>query len=286
MGGFVLGLRSWLIFIFFATSLSTSPNLLLGGPHQIEPLLQSLRQTDYEFQYFISGLTSVSKIKFNRGVPNHFSPFMNTITVSTSMNDGRNRIKDFGQLGNLNFGTLAHEAFHAYQYNIVTRDSRYKSHKLWMTSRAQHIFGRIPEGKRSTALEEAYAVYLDNLVQSKIFTEGIFRRMTEENCHSTLDLVEKLWASTWDHQVYGYYYRDSFFEYWQDRFHGAWIYLSRGAEAYKAFAGGDDVIYTKIDLPDLDRKWIAANLLEGKISKDAKKTFERYWPAESCEDFY
>ena len=81
------------------------------------------------------------------------------------------------------------------------------------------------------------------LVQEGRLQKIFDRSRTEENCEKKIKLVERLWESTWNQDVSGYYYRDSVGEYWADKMKGLKILITKGRKAYKDWEKREKAIY-------------------------------------------
>jgi len=253
-----------------------------NAQRQVKPFLKSLERTPYAFDFIRSGLNSVHSVKFDDGVNNQYQTFFNRIILQKSMGTAAGKIKDFSELGSVNFGTLAHESFHAYKANFIDAEPRFEGLKSFMARRAENLYRSIPESKRAVTLEEAYAVFIGWVLQAHDGTLQGFRRLNDENCERQLARMENVWSIIWNSQVNGYWYRDSVPEYWADKLRGIGILIGQGWDAYHEFENREGAIAVEENLGELDRRWVSYNVFEGTISPSFQHTFKDEIAKLSC----
>jgi hypothetical protein len=236
---------------------------------QTAPLLESLRGSLYEFRFLVEGLKSVHSFGFKDDTTAKYQPFLNRMVLGVGVADEAHRLRSFSAISLSDFGTLAHESFHAYKANFIDRDESLKPLKLWMKRRAYVLYGELSANKRETALEEAYAVFIDNAITARISAVNSMKRATPENCERYYQTAQHIWKIGWGASVVGYFYRDSVSEYWADKFRGFFRRLSGGD-----VEGEDRAIEVSESLTAIDKAWIAENLLERKVSPSFARTFE------------
>lgn len=267
-----------LILTFGATSNLFAQN----AQRQVKPFLKSLESTPYHFDFIRAGLNSIHSVKFEDGVNNQYQTFFNRIIFQKSMNDGTGKILTYDKLSPIEFGTLAHESFHAFKANYIDVESRFEPLKKFVERRAQNLYRSVPEHKRAVTLEEAYASFIGWVLQAHEGTMRGFARLKPENCEHSLAGMERIWNGSWNSQVNGYWYRDSVGEYWADQFRGIGILIGEGMGAYKKFLNEENSVPVEEDLQDLDRRWVAYNVFEGTISPSFKDTFKEELAKAQC----
>ncbi|HND86536.1 MAG TPA: hypothetical protein PLU50_12035 [Pseudobdellovibrionaceae bacterium] len=262
--------------------MSTSTVFAVDAQREVKPFLGSLKSTPYEFTYMKDGLSSVHAVNFSSGMTNEYQPFFNRIVLQTTMNDGTGRIKTLKNLGASDFGTLGHEAFHAYKANYIEVDSRFSHLKYFLSRRADNLYRSIPAEKRAVTLEEAYASFIGWVLQGHQSTLQALGRLNAENCESGLKNMERIWKATWNSKVSGYWYHDSIAEYWSTQASGIGILIGKGWKAFQDWRNQEDVQMVDEDLQELDRRWVGYNIFEGTISEDFGRTFEKAIKALNC----
>ncbi len=250
---------------------------------EVKPFLLSLESTPYNLNYYRLGLGSVHALEFSDGMENKYQPFFNRIVVQRSMNDGIDRLKRMEALSSGDFGTLGHEAFHAFKANYIEISNSLSHMKRFMERRAQNLYRSIPEGKRAVTLEEAYASFIGWVLQGHVSTAQMIRKQNPETCVEGIERLKRIWSVTWNSKVTGYWYRDSVPEYWMDQFKGIKILLTEGSKSYRDWNNRDGAIMVEEDLGSLDRRWISFNILAGKISEDFDRSFAEELKALNCE---
>ena len=241
-----------------------------AAPWQINPFIKSLKGSVYEFNFLVEGLKSVHSFNFEKSTRAQYQEFFNRMTLGLGVDDGAQRIQVLEKMEPIDLGTLAHESFHAFKANLIEVRPEYLKLKLWMKRRARIVFGNLSQAKAETALEEAYAVFIDNAISARMNGGRMLKKLTPEKCARHLKRAEEFWEGSWRAEVSGYYYRDGIGEYWADRFSTLMATLSgRGAPNN----GGDRAIFTDASISELDKEWIAKNILEGKVAPSFAQTF-------------
>lgn len=239
-----------------------------------EAFIQDLlrQHTFYAFPFWVQGLSSVSRIEFDSDRVNQYRWFLNAMTLDDSMSDESGRLLTVDEMGPMSLGTLAHESYHAYLQNFVRQHSAFRNQKEWLSRRATALYRELPKGKAETALEEAYASFLDISITSHRTVSRILklRATDEEQCERSIQLGERLWKSTWDQPVYGYYYRESVGEYWTDQAKRIWARV-RGVDDGLPV---DGAYFVETSLNQVDRNWVAHELFRGRIQNDFDASFE------------
>lgn len=250
---------------------------------QTEPFLNSIRNTPMDFRYVREGLTSIHSVRFGNDAINQYQQFFNRMTLGMSMNDGAKRIKTLDKLSTIDLGTLLHESFHAFKANHMDQDPAYKNYLSWFNARADVIFEDLPRDKRRVALEEAYASFIGLITDTRANFARMIARPSDNDCELRLTYMKRLWASDWQQDIKGYYYRDGIGEYWAHQLDGLWTLVTEGTKAYGQFQNSDGAIFVNQALPELDKKWISAKMFEGTITKDFDHTFASDLKAIGCD---
>lgn len=258
----------------------------VNASRQVKPFLTSLESTPYDFHFIREGLLSVHSVKFEKGVVNQYQPFLNRIILSMTMNDGIGRIKPWSSLGSGDFGTLAHEAFHAYKANFVDSNPQFLAQKRFLERRAQNLYLSIPAEKRDVTLEEAYASWIGWMIQSQTSMISMIERLHEEGCEQSIERLPMMWEMSWNATAQGYWYKDSFGEYWIEQFKAIRTLLTEGMDAYRRAKDSDGAHYVEEDLQPLDRQWIAKNFFKNRISEDFRETFKNELRQSVCASHF
>ncbi len=217
---------------------------------------------------------SVHAVSFENGVTNQYQPFFNSIRLSMTMNDKAGRIKGLKALGASDFGTLGHEAFHAYKANFIEVQPQFVNQKNFLRRRAMNLYQSIPEAKREVTLEEAYASWIGWMLQSHISTISMIERLNSENCDEAPERLKSLWQVSWNASVQGYWYKDSMGEYWIEQFKAIKTLVTEGVDAYRRAKNSDGANFVDENLQPLDRRWIAQNLFRGRLKENFEETFK------------
>lgn len=253
---------------------------------QIAPFIESLEESPYTFNFLVEGLSSVHQIELRKGQTNQYQPFFNRLVLSATVGDASGRLKPRTQMSDIDFGTVAHEAYHAYMANFLQVLPEFASHKRFLARRAQNLYQEIPLNKRATTLEEAYASFIGWALQSHVHivrTLGMsFPDETRQRCEGRRELLEAIWKKSWGAEINGYWYRDGVLEYWGEQMKGLGVLFSDGFEAWKRHRDGDGAHMVETDLQDLDRTWISQHLFEGKLSRSFEETFHEALANFSC----
>lgn len=248
---------------------------------QVKRFLGSLKTADIDFQYAERGLNSVSGVSFEDEV-NHYQPFLNRLVLMPTMSDGQNAIHEASQLSAIDAGIVFHEAFHAYKANFIDKRSELSALKGWLESRAKELFPDLPKNKRETALEEAYASFIGNMVTAKLNLAPILLKTKAQDCERRIVLVDRLWNARWSDEIKGYYYRDGVGEYWAIRAKAMWILTTQGRRAYLEYMDSQREIFTEASLTETDRAWISMNILESRLTSDFRTSLSKEIQSSAC----
>ena len=255
---------------------------------QIAPFIESLEESPYTFNFLVKGLSSVHQIELRPGTTNQYQPFFNRMVLSANMGDRAGRLLPRLQMNEVNFGTVAHEAYHAFFANFINVLPELESQKKFLARRAQNLYQDIPSKKRATTLEEAYASFVGWVFQSHAHIERTLNRPFEndnrQKCEARRALLEAIWKKSWGAEINGYWYRDGVGEYWAEQFKGLGILMSDGFDAWKRFREGDGAHMVETDLQPLDRRWISQHLFEGRLSESFEDSFAKTLEGFSCEN--
>ncbi|PIR23862.1 MAG: hypothetical protein COV44_00690 [Deltaproteobacteria bacterium CG11_big_fil_rev_8_21_14_0_20_45_16] len=253
---------------------------------QVEDYLQSIRvprASKVNSPFMFLGLRAAKGIEFSDSGTNQYQSFMGRLVLSDSLQDGGNRLRPYEAISSIDLGILAHESWHSYLDNYIMRKSSYARFKKWITSRARNLFWDLPESKQLAALDEAYAIYIGSMVTAY---RGIQRDMDRQlkqdswDCGKIESLADRFWSLAWNEPVYGYYYRDTISEYWEDKFTAVINWIS----GEKSDQNSEGIYYVKQSITDIDRDWIAENVLKTKFSRDYLETFGSELRQLSCRD--
>ena len=279
-----------LVIIFLISILSSAVPVKADAVNvddQIAPFIESLEESPYRFNFLVKGLSSVHQIELRQGSTNQYQPFFNKLVLSMTAGDRAGRLKSRHELSDTDFGTVAHEAYHAYLANFIRVLPEFSAHKRFLERRAQNLYLEIPSKKRETALEEAYASFIGWLLQSHAHIDKVLRRPVEgesrQRCEGRLNLLKAIWGRSWDAEINGYWYRDGVVEYWMEQAKGVGILVTDGMDAWKRFLESDGANMVDADLQNLDRQWISQNLFEGKLSASFDSSFSQALEGFSCE---
>lgn len=236
--------------------------------------------SQYSFEFWNRGLSSVSDVDFRSDSTAKFLPFWNKMVLEKSHDDGAERIHAWHRLSTTDLGTLAHESFHAYVHNFILRHPAWSHERAWLEKRAPVVFYDIHPSKTFVALEEAYASFIGNIVTSARSIDVIMSKSTP-NCVGRERVVRNIWSQIWKEKIQGYYYRDSFTEYWEDRAQWA-LDKMRGQESEVEFG---EAIFTESSISQADRQWISLVLFEGRWSENFDQSFPHHVAAfEACKN--
>ncbi|MDB5038533.1 MAG: hypothetical protein JWQ35_2061, partial [Bacteriovoracaceae bacterium] len=197
--------------VTFIQSLTSST---IAASWQTNSFLKSINGSLYDFPFLVEGLNSVRAIGFKKDTTAQYQSFFNRIVLGLGIDDGAHRLKGLEGLDPEDFGTIAHESFHAFKANFIDQDPRFGAMKIWMKRRAEIVYGDLSESKRETALEEAYAVFIGDVISTRLNVQRILDRRPEMKCSIKQRMAESFWNIEWSSSVNGYYYRDGLGEYW------------------------------------------------------------------------
>jgi len=253
---------------------------------QVEDYLQSIRAPraiKLNSPFMFLGLRAAKGIEFSNSGTNRYQSFMGRLVLNDTLQDGGNRLRRYENIGQVDLGILAHESWHSYLDNYVMRKESYSRMKLWFTSRARNLFWDLPESKQLAALDEAYAIYIGSMVAAY---RGIQRDMDRQSKQASWDcdkieaLADRFWSIAWSESVYGYYYRDTIPEYWEDKLTAVINWLS----GEKSDQNSEGIYYVKQSITDIDRDWIADNIFKTKFPRDYLETFGSELRQLSCRN--
>lgn len=270
-----LGVRGVFYLFIFVSGVVGTKGEVRADPWQTEPFLNSIEGSAFDFKYIHEGLESIHSVRFGEDVINQYQQFFNRMTLNKSMDDGAKRIRSIEKLSVGDLGTLLHESFHAFKANHMDVDATYRHYKSWFEARADVVFGDLPKDKRRVALEEAYASFIGLIGDTRAAFSRMIKQPSENDCELRLAYMRRLWVVDWQQEIKGYYYRDGIGEYWADQIGGLWTLVTEGSKAYGQYKNSDGAIYVSEALPELDKRWISANIFEGRISKDFDQTFTK-----------
>lgn len=249
---------------------------------QTGQFLKSLEDRNLDFPFWRQGLESISGIDFNNTYSNQYRPFTNRLGLEQSMSDGADRLLPFDEMSRIDLGTLAHESWHAYFANFISQRPEYKSIYNEFKLRARSLYWDLPAEKAYQALEEAYAVFIGNTITQVRWVDWSvhhYENQDEVDCDKARSFLQRMWENNWHAEVFGYYYRDSVSEYWEDQMKSAWAWLSGDDSARPPREG---LIFVEKSLGESDRQWISSRLFGGLL----KQSFQDSAIAgDFCENF-
>ncbi|MBN8553827.1 MAG: hypothetical protein J0L93_00095 [Deltaproteobacteria bacterium] len=220
-------------------------------------------------------MRSINSIDFEIEPVNKYERFFNRLILNSRLGDGAGRLKTIDLISPNDLDTLIHESFHAYKANFIELKKDFSQLNTWMKNRAHIVYSKYSKEKSEMALEEAYAVFIGSILSTKMkFAKNILSSSSSQHCSQRLGYLERLWTSTWNAKTQGYYYRDGIGEYWADTAKGLWVLITEGRKAYADIQNSDGAIYMENELPKLDKEWIAARFLDGKVQVSFKETFK------------
>jgi hypothetical protein len=237
----------------------------------------------YNMNFWNTGLRSLSGITFTDESAYSYLVFFNTLTLPKSLSYPSGTLKAFHQIPSTNLGFLAHEAFHSYIANHVMIDRKAYSKQRWMQFRSQNLYRDegIESSKAYVALEEAYATFVGNMVMSARGLELSIGRMADRgdvDCERSMDFIQKRWAVDWNQEVKGYYYRDSYGDYYSDQLRHLWSRVTGGEPPPL-----DTERYVLTALQRADRDWISREVFEGNFSESPTEFFNGLLVQLGCE---
>ncbi len=260
------GLRVCLIGL--GACLFASEVALSAATWQSYEFIESLRGSPYNLRVVGEGLESVTSIDFDDSKNPQYRSFLNDLVLSESTTQDKKAISRLNILGPTDLGTIVHESFHAYKANFIDAVPSMKPMKLWMKQRATVVFPHLPAGKRETALEEAYAVFIESTI---VAHENVVRTLNHDakHCERNRLFAQSIWQQNWKSKVIGYYYRDSVAEYWSDKVKGLLrrIFSDEPAQT-------ENAVYDERGIGPLDKSWIASNILQNRFVASFENTFE------------
>jgi hypothetical protein len=272
------GFVSSLIFVFGIIA----PGFIFAQSWQTQEFLSEMqsRAGFYRFAFWVDGLRSVSRIRFGTDGTDRYHPFSNTMVLAEDLSDGGGRLKTWSQQGPMNLGTLAHESFHSFYSNHLSRSPQLRPAWDWMQRRSGALYRDLPKAKAKIALEEAYASLIGNLVTSRVTIARMLelRANDPERCASGIELGERFWKSSWNQEVKGYYSRDGIGEYWTDRMKERWAGVTGGDSDLPP----DGTYFVDIPLNEVDRNWVSRQLFENRIQSAFEVTFKKELESLPC----
>jgi hypothetical protein len=256
-----------LCLIGLSTCLWASEGHLSAHIWQSYQFIESLRGTSYNLKVVGEGLESVTSIDFDDSKNPQYRSFFNSLILSESTTDDKKAISRLDNLGPTDLGTIVHESFHAFKANFIDSVPSMKPLKLWMKQRAAVVYPNLPAAKRETALEEAYAVFIESTI---VAHENVVRTLRRESkhCEANKIFAQDIWRQNWASKVIGYYYRDSIAEYWSDKVTG----LMRRIFS-DDLGPTESAIYDQRGIGPIDKSWIATNILENRFVASFENTF-------------
>lgn len=228
---------------------------------------------EYDFSFMRDALLSIYKVEFTETHTNHYRPFLNRLALENSMQNAANQVKAWYELSRIDHGTLVHEGWHAFFHNFFKRHDDYYARYRHFQNRALELYPTLSASNAEEALEEAYAVFAGNTITAHRTARWIIERFDPNNAYGTtcddlVQLVDRVWQSHYRDRVFGYYYRDSFSEYWSDQALNFYRWLSGDSSKPK-----EKLIFVEQDLGRRDRDWVLHFLFEGRFSRNTYKTF-------------
>lgn len=253
-------------------------NSLYAESWQSREFLQSLDESgpSYQFSFMEAGLKSVSKFEFNDDHTNHFKAFSNTINFSNSIQDSSRRIRRWNHMSNIDLGIVFHESLHAYIENVAKADPSLRYIPDWFKMRGENLYTDLPSSKARVALEEAYAVFIGEVITSYRFIESNIDRAYDdlhedlEYCERIVQVHERIWKGTWDREVQGYYYREDIDEYWSDQISYYWDVIRGETPDRVPF----EPIFVEESITTADKRWISHVLFESRWSEDTVESLQ------------
>lgn len=239
---------------------------------QTGQFLKSLEGRDLDLPFWRDGLKSVNGIDFNNRYSAYYKNFTNRLGLEESASDGGDRLLSFDEMSRINLGTLAHESLHAFFANHLSQRKEYRDLHQEFRLRARTLYWDLPPQKAYQALEEAYAVFIGNTITQVRWADWTiqhYEKQASVDCDQANTFLQRMWSQNWLENIYGYYYRDSIGEYWEDQFQKVWAWLNDDPSLQPP---QENLIFVETSIEDYDRQWISSNLFENRLNQNFQKS--------------